>query len=184
MSQYLTLFIYAAYPRFPSHPSELCTLHINLIHLASIFDLMFRTLLLCPEIANQEGGGGGRLDGASQVTRWQDLWITKEFISFREPSRAPTLSSFVFVRAENTFPCCVARLRGVATAPNCNLLVQAVKNQLQAMCGCEMALTFYFLCSSCRSGPSWSNHGPGQAPAITGAVSALRKHNFRTLSRT
>lgn len=114
MSQYLTLLIYAAYPRFPSHPSELCTLHINLIHLASIFDLMFRTLLLCPEIAN--GGGRRREETVSghEMTRFMNY---QGIHLVSGASRAPTLSSFVFVRAENTFPCCVARLRGVATAP-------------------------------------------------------------------
>lgn len=72
MSQYLTLLIYAAYPRFPSHPSKLCTLHINLIHLASIFDLMFRTLLLCPEIANEGGRRWNETVSGHEMTRFMN----------------------------------------------------------------------------------------------------------------
>lgn len=180
MSQYLTLLIYAAYPRFPSHPSKLCTLHINLIHLASIFDLMFRTLLLCPEIAN---GGWKKTEWDRLRSRDDKIYELPRNSSHFGASREPTLSSFVFVQAENTFPRRVSHLCGFSHRPNCNLLVQAVKNQLQAMCGCEIAFTFY---SSMLVGPSakLKQSKSGRSTAITGAAPEHRKHNFRTLSRT
>lgn len=180
MSQYLTLLIYAAYPRFPSHPSKLCTLHINLIHLASIFDLMFRTLLLCPEIAN---GGGRRRSETSQVTRWQDLWITKEFISFRGFSRTEFVIICLCSGGKYISTSCLPSLCGFARRPNCNLLVQAVKNQLQALCGCEIAFTFYFSMFVGEAGQVEAIKS-GRSTAITGEAPARRKHNFRTLSRT